>query len=284
VAQGANWDGGNSQKTGLMLKQGWTCHSTSEAMQQFPTFGDERTLAACAFCGGETGTRDHCPSRVFLDQPYPENLPVVQACSPCNASFSEDEEYFACLVSCVIAGSTDPAAMPRAKTSRILASKPFLRARIEKARSIVGGVTIFNPEHERVRTVITKLAQGHALYELHESCACTPDRVEYVPLLHMSEAQRVAFENPEPYGIWPEVGAALYNVSSWGLILLLMVGSMSRLGVTAFMLRKAAALTCGSSFMSTSHATSVGRRGITPNPGPQAVDGLNDAMTPLGLL
>jgi hypothetical protein len=46
-------------------------------MEQLPNFGDQRTLAYCAFCGGETGTRDHCPSRIFLDQPFPDNLPVV---------------------------------------------------------------------------------------------------------------------------------------------------------------------------------------------------------------
>ena len=59
-------------------------------MEQIPMYGDERTLAFCAFCGGKTGTRDHCPSRVFLDKLYPKSLPVVFACLDCNAGFSED--------------------------------------------------------------------------------------------------------------------------------------------------------------------------------------------------
>lgn len=176
-------------------------------MKQIPMYGDERTLAFCAFCGGETGTRDHCPSRVFLDEPYPDNLPVVPACSDCNAGFSEDEEYFACLVSCIIAGATDPEAMPREKTNRILKSKPALRARIEQSRSVVDGTNLFNPEHKRVNAVFTKLAQGHALYELHESCAQSPDSIIYLPLQYMSEEQRQAFENPEPQEVWPEVGS-----------------------------------------------------------------------------
>ncbi len=46
-------------------------------------YGNERCLAFCAFCGGETGTRNHYPSRVFLDEPFPDNLPVVPACSKC---------------------------------------------------------------------------------------------------------------------------------------------------------------------------------------------------------
>jgi hypothetical protein len=143
-------------------------------MKHLPSYGDERILAACTFCGGETGTRDHCPSRVFLDEPFPENLPVVPACSTCNASFSADEEYLACLISCVIAGSTDPDKMPRTKIERILKRKLALRARIEQARSEINGTTIFNPENERVFAVITKLAQGHTLYEINESFASKP--------------------------------------------------------------------------------------------------------------
>jgi len=178
-------------------------------MKQLRSYGDERTIAFCAFCGRKTGTRDHCPSRVFLDEPYPENLPVVPACSACNSSFSADEEYLACLVSCVIAGSTDPDTLPREKTRRILNAKPLLRMRIEQARSVSDsdGATIFKPEHERIVAVITKLAQGHALFELHESCPHTPDEINFVPLSLMSKAQREAFEHPEASSIWPEVGS-----------------------------------------------------------------------------
>ncbi len=176
-------------------------------MVQTKCYGDERTLAFCAFCGGETGTRDHCPSRVFLDKPYPEQLPVVPACSACNAGFSSDEEYFACLLSCVVAGTTDPEAMPREKIKRILTDKPLLRARIEQARSVTDGNTIFKPEDERVSGVVIKLAKGHALYELHEACPHEPVGFFCLPLSLMSEPQREAFENPEPSNGWPEVGS-----------------------------------------------------------------------------
>ena len=176
-------------------------------MQQLPNYGDRRTLAFCAFCGGETGTRDHCPSKVFLDEPYPENLPVVPACRACNSSFSAHEEYLACLVSCVIAGSTDPGAMPRAKASRILREKPALRAMLEQARAEADGKTTFVPDQERVPAVLVKLAQGHALYELHENCARKPDEFSFVPLELMSAQQREHFENPKTTAVWPEVGS-----------------------------------------------------------------------------
>lgn len=176
-------------------------------MEFLPSYGDERALAFCAFCGGETGTRDHCPSRVFLDEPYPENLPVVPACSACNTGFSVDEEYLACLVSCVIAGSTDPDMISREKIKGILEHTPALRARIEASRSTLDGTIIFKPENERVLAIVTKLAKGHALYELHEPCISTPDEIDYLPLMLMTDTQRESFENPEPFGGYPEVGS-----------------------------------------------------------------------------
>jgi len=171
------------------------------------TFGDERMLLYCAFCGGGTDTRDHCPSRVFLDQPFPDDLPVVPACGQCNASFSADEQYLACLVSCVLAGSTDPEAVRRSSIKRTLRRSAPLRARIENARSIDGEQVVFSAEQERVNSVITKLAQGHALYELHEPRLEKPDIVWAVPLALLSEPDLLSFERPEIAEIWPEVGS-----------------------------------------------------------------------------
>jgi hypothetical protein len=180
-------------------------------MEQVSDFGDERTLGMCAFCGGSTGTRDHCPSRVFLDKPYPENLPVVPACSTCNSSFSSDEEYLACLISCVISGSTIPEMMPREKIAKTLERKPSLKARIEQAKSQNGEGTVFHPELDRVTSIITKLARGHALYELHEACLNTPSHIEITPITLMNPTEREAFESSGSSNIcvWPEVGSRM---------------------------------------------------------------------------
>jgi hypothetical protein len=176
-------------------------------VKQLPDYGDSRTLDYCAFCGGRTGTRDHCPSRVFLDTPYPENLPIVFACSDCNGAFSLDEEYLACLIACVTCGSTDPEVVERAKVARILADKAALRARIESARLTLGDTVAYRFEHDRVNATLTKLAQGHALYELHASFARPPASLDFQPLRDMGEAARAAFESSHPFDIWPEVGS-----------------------------------------------------------------------------
>jgi hypothetical protein len=51
-------------------------------MQQLRSYADERLVASCVYCGNVTETRDHVPSRILLDEPYPENLPVVPS-GPC---------------------------------------------------------------------------------------------------------------------------------------------------------------------------------------------------------
>jgi len=176
-------------------------------MDQIANLGDERQAAFCAYCAGPTETRDHVPSRVLLDEPYPPNLPVVFACEACNRSFSADEEYLACLVECVIAGATSPGSLARPKVRRILADKPALTARIEAARFGSGAATRFEAEAERIRHVVLKLARGHALYELNSPQTEAPTRVQIQPLQDMDLDARERFERPPSLSLWPEAGS-----------------------------------------------------------------------------
>lgn len=176
-------------------------------MEFFHQHGDRRHLDFCAFCAGAPNTMDHCPSRVLLDEPYPDNLPRVPACASCNASFSKDEEYLACLLGCILAGSTDPEAIARPKPKRILADKPALRARIENSRSVQDGRAYFAPELDRVKAVATKLSQGHALFELDDPRYEKPSAVHLFVLPEMTTAQRGWFEEVPAAPVWPEVGS-----------------------------------------------------------------------------
>ncbi len=66
-------------------------------------WGDERLVPfevfrrkgqmRCVYCGEPANTREHCPSRTFLKEPRPCDLPVMPSCSKCNNSFSADELY-----------------------------------------------------------------------------------------------------------------------------------------------------------------------------------------------
>lgn len=161
------------------------------------------------------------PSKILLDPPFPENLPVVSACQRCNNSFARDEEYVACLLESIIAGSTDPARMQRSRAGAILQRSPALRARLESRKTTVNGVTAFLPEPDRLRNVVTKLAVGHAAYELSLACRDEPASLRCLPLHLMPSDLRDEFEAARPVAQYGEVGSR----------------GMQRLLVTQFMLQ-----------------------------------------------
>jgi len=176
-------------------------------MLQIRDFADDRLVSGCIYCGGRDDTREHVPSRAFLDAPYPENLPVVGACQPCNAGFSSDEEYLACLLEAVVAGSTDPASIRRSKIAKSLEHSPTLRSRIDAARTTTESGTTFQPEVERVARVLTKLAVGHAAYELAQSRLGSPSRIWWHPIDQLNPAERGAFEAPDVTSVYGELGS-----------------------------------------------------------------------------
>jgi len=176
-------------------------------MEQLRDFGDERVRAFCAYCGGSTETKDHVPSKILLDEPYPSNLPVVPACEPCNQSFSEDEAYLACLLECVSVGSTSGSAIKRDKIRRHLRVRPEMASLLAQARIVTGGQVSFKVETERIRNVALKLARGHAAFEIGEPQYGEPKQVSTVPLLSMTDEALMGFEKPPQFMLWPEVGS-----------------------------------------------------------------------------
>ena len=176
-------------------------------------FFDERHKGFCVFCGGPDETDDHVPSKVLLDEPFPENLPLVSACHECNNRFSVDEPYLACLVECAVAGSTDLEKVGREKVRRILAKRPHIGSQIEAGRrEEVGGRLIWEPDFARVRNVVLKLARGHVAYELGEPQLGEPEHLGFIPLCAMSPEERDVFEaNPDPeLSGWPEIGSRAF--------------------------------------------------------------------------
>lgn len=125
-------------------------------------FADARLTGRCVYCGGEPSTRDHVPSRVLLDEPFPPDLPIVQACEACNNGFSTNEQYLACLLECVLCGTVDPALVCRDKIKRVLSENAPLALRIAAScRADEASNLLWEAEVDRVRNVILKLARGH---------------------------------------------------------------------------------------------------------------------------
>lgn len=105
-------------------------------MKQYRPFSDIRHNAYCAGCGKPSTslTREHIPPKIFLDKPYPENLPITQTCSFCNIGMSLDEEYLACWVECARGGTINPNELKRTKIQKTLSKKPALKSKIEQGK------------------------------------------------------------------------------------------------------------------------------------------------------
>lgn len=176
-------------------------------MDQIKDFADGRLINGCIYCGGLAETRDHVPSRILLDPPYPENLPVVGACNKCNHSFSKDEQYLVCLLESALAGTTDPQAIRRESVARAMERAPGLRKRIEAAKTIHQGRVIFYPEEDRVKNVMLKLARGHAAFELSQPCKGNPDYFWCGPLAELTHEQREEFDAVHIQHLLGEIGS-----------------------------------------------------------------------------
>lgn len=182
-------------------------------MRQIRTFSDQRLDNMCSYCGEFPDTRDHVPSRILLDEPYPENLPVVPCCLKCNQDFSLDEEYFACAIECILYGTTEIEKLNRKKVKAILSQKETLRQRIENAFVQHEGNKLFQIEESRMKNVIIKLAKGHAKYENSEPQFEYPTNIWIKPLLTMTSEETDIFFATSTYDKAPEVGSrALQNL------------------------------------------------------------------------
>lgn len=176
-------------------------------MDQIRNFADGRLVNGCIYCGGVDESRDHVPSRVFLDSPAPENLPVVGACVSCNNGFSQDEEYVASLIESVKSGTTNIAHIEREKIAEIFRRSPALQTRIEKAKNLVGDQIQFNVEPDRIRNVVLKLARGHAAFELSRSCRGEPSSIWWCPLSLLDEDDKELFEASHVPQLLGEIGS-----------------------------------------------------------------------------
>lgn len=176
-------------------------------MDQLQNLADNRLFDGCIYCGGVAESRDHVPSRILLNAPYPENLPVVGACESCNQGFSKDEQYFVCFLESVFAGSTDPEKIRRSSVARTMSRAPALRARIESGKSCNGDQIVFYPEEERIKNVMLKLARGHAAFELSQSCREEPEHYWCKPLESLTEECREEFGAAHIQGLLGEVGS-----------------------------------------------------------------------------
>lgn len=182
----------------------------------------------CSYCGDFPDTRDHVPSKILLEEPYPENLPVVPCCNKCNQGFSLDEEYFACAIECIIQGTTELELLNRPKIKSILSKKEPLKTRIKSSFKTENEIQYFQIDLPRFEKIITKLAKGHLKFENSEPQLEDPTSIVFKSVHSMDEKEEKSFFAPIVFDKAPEVGSrGLQNiligqdndvVSQWTLV------------------------------------------------------------------
>jgi hypothetical protein len=182
-------------------------------MRQIKTFSDSRLDIMCSYCGEFPDTKDHVPSKILLDEPFPENLPVVPCCNKCNQSFSSDEVYIACLIECILSQSAKVKDIKREKIKKILDANEGLRKKIEQSIIENDDQISFKVEPNRLENVILKLAKGHAKYENSEPMLEDPKHLAFLPLHLMTEQETNVFLSNIEINKSPEVGSrAMQNL------------------------------------------------------------------------
>lgn len=170
-------------------------------------------LLYCIYCGAPATTREHVPSKTFLKKPYPSDLPVLPACEKCNNGWSSDELYTSTYIAVM-------KSLNERKDDAVLQITDKDRKEIIEAKKAVKS---FLDTGEfacdiRIKRVLSKLAIGHAVYELAEGyCLPYEERkiasVNYTFRPIISEDNWLMLDRIEPIEnmFYPEVGARLLH-------------------------------------------------------------------------
>lgn len=178
-------------------------------MIQRTEYGEGHPERICCYCGEWANTVDHVPSKVFLDKPYPENLPVVPCCKKCNEQFSLDEEYVAVLFECVRWQTINPEHFRREKVKKIVAHNPAILKTVRgTVRSLLDGHISVDLENARLNNVLKKLIAGHLRFEGLDHCFLHDGvEISFYQDIHTDLGFCTKFHSPISSDLLPEVGS-----------------------------------------------------------------------------
>lgn len=171
-------------------------------------FADSRQTEFCAFCADikSSLTKEHTPSKILLNKPYPENLHIVYACEKCNKGFSLDEEYIAYWIDMALFKKRDIETERYKKALRVLEKRPSLKKRI-LGSNLFGQNELLPIEEDKFENVLFKLASGHVLYKQNNPQYEKPTSIKWNFLDSFDNKERSSFENTPKMDVYPEVGS-----------------------------------------------------------------------------
>lgn len=172
-------------------------------------------LTYCIYCGAEANTREHCPSKVFLRKPYPNNLSVLPACKSCNNSFSEDEIYTEIYIDALKYLSGYSKNISFENQERIYKNTAFYDAQQDYVKFLESNKL---PINDKLINILTKLSIGHLIYELSIGYSVSdklikPINLNYYTKFNIHKELLDDFESPINMSnkLLPELGSRAYG-------------------------------------------------------------------------
>jgi len=162
----------------------------------------------CIYCGKAADTREHVPSKVFLnDSAGLENLSTIPACFECNNSYSNDEKYVACILD-VLKSKLYSNYSLNENMLRRLEKDWQLNDLICKAIQANDENVFFDIDESRLIRILTKLARGHAGYEFdYVRFDNLKIKIHYDYSFNLSDDDLYNFNCITKFQISPEVGS-----------------------------------------------------------------------------
>lgn len=167
----------------------------------------------CIYCYKKANTREHIPSKIFLDEPYPKTLALLPSCFKCNNSFSKDEQYVACLIDYIQYIQYELQDVKREKIRKAFNTRPNIKQEMEN--TIVDSKDkkskYIKYNHEKIESILLKLSIGHATYSLSRVHLEKPSGIYYKFLPEVTEEEFNNFNAEVICDIAPEIGSRSFN-------------------------------------------------------------------------
>lgn len=127
---------------------------------------NKRFVSVCIYCRTNIAdSREHLPSRIFLDTPYPEEYSIVPACIKCNRSFSTDEVYVSCFIDKFRNVLSNYRIPLREKTVSSINYDNELAITLNEQIQIKREEVFIKYKPEQFSKILIKLAKGHLCQE-----------------------------------------------------------------------------------------------------------------------
>jgi len=161
--------------------------------------------SGCIYCGSTADTREHVPSKVFLLEPYPDNLPTVPACKECNNNFSKDEEYVACCVEVLRSIVNNQTVNEKVRT--ILNEKPHLCELVCSQITDNGSEIELSFDRKRIERILEKMAVCLAGFEFDQLSFSDIQETWFDFATNITEVFKGKFISPHYSKVFPEISS-----------------------------------------------------------------------------